>query len=78
MHLAATVSDIVLLFGFDCHKVIDDQRHVNYRNLVQQAIAQNASTQWVLVDHPDSLWTELDNLPNLTKDTLNNIIKQLT
>jgi hypothetical protein len=78
MHLSATVSDVVLLIGFEWHTILDDQLHVNYRNLVQQAIAQNAQTQWVLIDHPNSLWPELANLANLTKDTLDNVIKQLT
>lgn len=78
MHLSSTVSDVVLLVGFDWHTVVDDPRHVNYRNLVQQAIAQNPQTQWVLIDHPASLWTELSNLENLTQDTLDSVIKQLT
>ena len=78
MHLSATVSDVVLLIGFDWHTVIDDQRHVNYQNLVQQAIAQNNKTQWVLIDHPESVWSKLSKLDNLTKDTLDNVINQLT
>jgi hypothetical protein len=68
----------VLLIGFDWHTVIDDQRHVNYQNLVQQAIAQNDKTQWVLIDHPESVWSKLSKLDNLTKDTLDNVINQLT
>jgi len=78
MHLSAAASDVVLLIGFDWHTVIDDQRHINYRNLVQQAIAQNTQTQWVLIDHPKTVWSELSNLENLTKDTLDSVIKQLT
>lgn len=83
MHLAATASDIVLLIGFDWtaktmpagsdKKLL---RH-NYVNLVREAIAGNAKTQWVLIDHAGPIMPELAGLANLTQDTLNNVFDML-
>jgi hypothetical protein len=84
MHLAATVSDVVLLLGFDWSSrplpaEADKKllRH-NYINLVREAVAGNPQTQWVLVDHDKNIMPELIKLPNLTKDTLDNVFSMLT
>jgi len=83
MHLAAGASDIVLLLGFDwtvkpMPKDADKKllRH-NYINLIREAIAGNAQTQWVLIDHVGEIMPELAMLPNLTRDTMVNVFDML-
>ena len=81
MHLASTVSDIILLLGFDWQeqtkhtdKLIEHKARV-YRTLVDHAIKDNPQVQWVLVDHDAELRPELAKLENLTKDSMENILK---
>ena len=76
MHLAASVSDIILLLGFDWQeqvknpdKLIEHRAHV-YRTMIKHVIEDNPQVQWVLVDHPDDIMKMLVNLPNLNKDTM--------
>jgi hypothetical protein len=83
MHLVATLSDIVLLLGFDWGQrplPVDSQprllRH-NYVNLVREAIAGNPKTQWVLIDHAGPVMSELAHLENLTQDSLTNVFGML-
>jgi hypothetical protein len=84
MHLAASQSDIVLLLGFDWQPRpkntdrLQEHRAQNYRTLIKQAIAENSQVQWVLIDHPPKLMLELKDLPNLTQDTLDSVLKLLT
>ena len=73
MHLAASRSDIVLLLGFDWSQL--SQQH--YVGLVSQAIRDNAEIQWVLVDHPGTVHPAMANLPNLTQDTMSNVLELL-
>jgi hypothetical protein len=80
MHLAASQSDIVLLLGFDWQpkltnsdKLLEHRAQV-YRQLVKHAIKENTTVQWVLIDHPENIMTELDNLDNFTQDTLNSVL----
>lgn len=84
LHLSASQSDIVLLLGFDWTqkpKTADrlfEHNAQHYRNLVKQALVAYAQTQWVLVDGPnEKLFEEIKDLPNITQDTLNNVIKML-
>ena len=35
------------------------------------------TTQWILVDHPGELRPELAELPNIGKDTFDNVLKIL-
>ena len=83
MHLASSQSDIVLLLGFDFgpQPAYADpalqRRAENYRLYVQHIIKDNDQVQWVLVDHDAKLMPEVENLPNLTVDSLANIIKML-
>lgn len=81
MHLASTVSDIILLLGFNWQeqakntdKLIEHKARV-YRTLVDHAIKDNPQVQWVLVDHEAELRPELAKLENLTKDSMENILK---
>jgi hypothetical protein len=81
MHLAAANSDIVLMLGFDLSKKnphadkLVEHTLRNYRGLVRQAILNNDQAQWVVVDHIQELHTEYAKLPNITCDTLNNILE---
>jgi hypothetical protein len=83
MHLAASQCDIVLLVGFDLGPVektgdrLLDHRAINYVNLFRFAVTGNPATQWVLLDHADKLDKNLDNLSNLTQDTLTNSARLL-
>jgi hypothetical protein len=84
MHLAAGVSDLVLLLGFNWHQQplpVDSDKKLlrhNYINLVREAIAGNPKTQWVVIDHTGPIMPELSNLPNLTQDTMTNVFAMLT
>lgn len=80
MHLASSINNIVLLLGFDLteqksnqDQLIKHKEH-NYRNLVKQAIVQNSTVQWVIIDHPGEIMDGLKNIDNLQQDTLNNIL----
>ena len=83
LHLTAGISDIVLLLGYDLsepEKLADrlqEHRALNYRNLFRQAIQNNPNVQWVVIDHVKEFRKDLQNLNNLTKDTLTNVIDML-
>lgn len=80
MHLAAANSDIVLLLGFDfgegqkLEDRLSEHRIHNYRSLTRQVIVDNPKIQWVILDHPGELRKDIQNLPNIGKDTLINIL----
>ena len=84
LHLTAGISDIVLLLGFDLSEAkplpdrLEQHRATNYRNLIRQAMKDNAQTQWVLVDHDQPIGKDFGELANLTTDTLTNVIGMLT
>jgi hypothetical protein len=83
IQLVSGQSDIVLLMGFDWRKkpASEDRlaahRAANYCRFVQDAIAATPAVQWVLVDHPGAIVTELAALENLTQDSLENVIELL-
>jgi len=80
LHLAATTSDIVLLLGFDLTELIPDpdrlktHQALHHRNLIRQAIKDYEQIQWVIVDHDGELDPNLINLPNISTDTLQNVL----
>lgn len=80
LHLAATTSDIVLLLGFDLTELSPDtdrlktHQALHHRNLIRQAIKDYEQIQWVVVDHPEPLDPNLINLPNISTDTLQNVL----
>lgn len=84
MHLAASTSDIILLLGFDFSNTTPnpdkllEHRAINYRNLVKQAIKDNPGVQWLAIDHQADFRKDLFDLPNLSKDTLSNVIGMLS
>ena len=83
MHLAATVSDIVLLYGFDfteqpknSDKLAEHKSH-NYRGLTKQVILDNPTIQWVAVDHSGDFRKDLLTVANLSKDSMQSVIELL-
>lgn len=80
IHLAATTSDIVLLFGFDLtelqpnsDRLLSHRAH-HHRNLLRQAINNFDQVQWVIVDHSGDLDTNLANFPNVVTDNLKTVL----
>lgn len=83
MHLAASVSDIVLLLGFDLsekdkipNKLLEHRAHV-YRTLIKHVIENNREVQWVLVDHTSDIMKMLSKEPNLVKDNMETALSLL-
>ena len=80
LHLAASTSDIVLLLGFDLAKLCPDpdrlktHQALHHRNLIRQAIKDYEQIQWVIVDHSEPLDPNLIDLPNISTDTLQNVL----
>jgi hypothetical protein len=83
VNLAGSVAEVVLLVGFDLSAKPKDadklreHRAQNYRGLILQAIKSNPNVQWILVDHPGDIMPELSSLPNLGKDTFDNVFQLL-
>jgi len=80
MHLSASQSDIVLLLGFDWSlkpknpdRLIEHQSQ-NYRTLVKQTIISHPQVQWVLIDRPGELIEELEDITNITYDTIDGVL----
>lgn len=83
LNLASTVSDIVLLLGFNLGPIkLPDDRYdkhklVNYHGLIHSIIAGNPDIQWVLVDHEPNLDKAYRKLSNLTCDSMQNVLQLL-
>jgi hypothetical protein len=83
MHLVSSISDIVLMLGFDLEEKpknpdrLIEHHHQNYHFLVNQIISDNPTVQWVLIDHPGAIAKRFEHLSNLTKDTLSNVLDLL-
>lgn len=83
MHLAAAQSDLVLLLGFNVTApgVITDRleqhRVRNRLGLLRSCIQNHSAVQWVLVDHALELDTAFATLPNLTRDSVANVLQLL-
>jgi hypothetical protein len=80
LNLVATASDVVLLLGFDwsnkepLENKIEEICARNYRGLVEQAIKSRPAVQWVVIDHPGELRSDLAQLDNVSTDTLDNVL----
>lgn len=80
MHLAATVSDIVLLIGFDLSLPGADADKItlhkkrNYRSLFKQVIKDNNRVQWVMIGPSLAGVDDFGQINNLTYDSLENIL----
>ena len=84
MHLVSSVSDIVLMMGFNLGTpMASPDRFVthkltNYHGLVRSRISNSPDVQWVLVDHAQDLDKSYQSLPNLTCDKIANVLQLLT
>lgn len=83
MHLAASQSDLILLFGFNWSEQgkhtdkLYEHRAGNYRHLTKQIIIGNPEIQWVLIDHTTPIRKALETVDNLTCDSLDNVFDLL-
>ena len=83
LHLAAAESDIVLLLGYQLGKLdppadaYEKHKLVNYHGLIRSTMNNNPNVQWVLIDHDGDLDKAYQNMPNLTCDTMDNVLKLL-
>jgi hypothetical protein len=77
MHLAATTNDIVLLLGFNWPEATETltTQERDYRGLIYYAIKDNPKVQWVMIDAPNPVRSDLTNLGNFSTDSLSNVIK---
>ena len=79
MNLAASVSEVVLLIGFDWSQKLQpadkflEIKAKNYQGMISNAVRSMTNTQWILVDHPGDITPELAVLPNLGQDSLANV-----
>ena len=84
LHLAATTSDIVLLLGWNLTKLkstsdkLESNQAQHHRNLFHQAVKDYAQTQWVVVDHAETLAPSLIALENLVTDTMDTVLALAT
>lgn len=82
MHLSAASSDIVLMLGFDfvMPETVTDrfEQHklINRHGLIRSVISGRPQVQWVAV-HTHDLDKSYQTLPNLTCDTMPNVLKLL-
>ena len=80
LHFVSAVSDLVLLVGFDFGKIvtpIDKSAQtsvLNYHGLVR-AVIDNSSTEWVAIDHSPDLGPIYQGIPNITCDTMKNVLQ---
>lgn len=84
LHLACSLSEIVLMMGFSFPPIgeIADRFEMhklrNRYGLVRSLISNNPEIQFVLIDHPKKIEKTFSELPNLTCDNLGNVLKLLT
>jgi hypothetical protein len=76
LYLANTSADIILMVGFDLTSVNKNNQH--YYGHVLSVVKKYSDTQWVLVDHSKTLEKNFQDLPNLTCDSLGNVLQLLT
>lgn len=83
MHLVVANSDIILLAGINLASPtmptdpMAQHRLRNRMGLIRGAIANHPQIQWVLVDHPEYPDPAFLDLANLTRDTMENVLKLL-
>lgn len=83
MHLVAPVSDLVILLGFDLASPgnvpdVSQATMVKHRlGLLRECVKRYPNTQWILVDHAPDIDKAFGELPNLTRDSLANVINLL-
>ena len=83
MHFVIPNSDIILLAGINLASPtmppdpMAQHRLRNRMGLIRSAMANNAQIQWVLVDHSEYPDPAFLDLSNLTRDTMENVLKLL-
>lgn len=83
VHLAGSISDLVLLAGFDFGPLpaLEDKYQIhklkNRHGLLRSVITRNPEVQWVMIDHTKELDKAYQNIVNLTCDTMPNVLKLL-
>lgn len=83
LHLAQKQSDIMLVVGFDLGPIVwpEDKYDIkllkDYHGMLRSLIVSDMNVQWVLVDHAAELDKAYKNLPNLTCDKFENVLKLL-
>lgn len=79
LNLVATVSNIVLLLGFDWSTNVDpdDTKRRTYQGLTAHTIKSQPDIQFVLIDHPGKLASEFAGIENLSQDTMSNVLALL-
>lgn len=82
LHFVSAMSDLVLLAGFDFGVINPptdksaQNKIQNYHGLVRTAI-KNSTIEWIAVDHHATLDQIYQSLPNLTCDTIENVLQLL-
>jgi hypothetical protein len=80
MHLASSVSDIVMLLGFELLQKpeatdkLNLHKYHNYTNYFRQIIESSNPVQWVLLDQAINKDNYLTGLTNIQFDNLSNIL----
>lgn len=83
LHILSSMSDIVLMAGYDLGDIreaqdrYDGHKLQNYHGMLRSLLGQNPDVQFVLVDHPKILDKAYRDLPNLTCDKMSNVLKLL-
>lgn len=76
MHLASTVSDVILLLGFNWSAPeTESQQHRH--GMIYHVIQSTPKTQWVMIDSGTAP-PELTKLANFSQDTLTNVFELLS
>lgn len=80
LHFVSSISDLVLLAGFDFGKITDtvdkssQTKIQNYHGLIRAVIGSN-TTEWIAMDQTTDLAPIYQNLPNFTCDTMKNVLQ---
>jgi hypothetical protein len=80
IHLASQTSDIVILTGFalsipdNLENALAKHNAAHYHGLLRSVLAQNINCQYVAVDTIADIDINYKSLPNLTVDTLTNVL----
>ena len=83
LHLAASTSDIVLLYGWNLSKLdletesdrLITNQQLHHRNMVRQAFINYNQVTWVVVDHPKTLDPNITQLENVVTDSLTTVLE---
>lgn len=82
VHLVAPNNELVLLLGFDLTETTVQDPYLKHKRLaflrsIRSVIAQNANTQWVVIDHNGDLDPIFKDLSNLTCDKFQSVLQLL-